>query len=356
MTERVELPSFLLERTPWERQTNPFWPASSFILRRNLERSLFPSKIAESDAFPLLESLKNALFAVKEIDQPLFLKSSELSALDKEYLFEHFLCLEGFPDRSNGQAFLIDRSTQFLALLNIQNHLQLHLIDLNGEWEKSWNRLSQIESSIGAAINYAFNSKFGYLTSDPACSGTGLIVHCYLHLPGLIRTGKIQGALVKQREEDLFTTGMDGSSEEFIGDIVVLSNRYTLGLTEEAILHSLHLNAIKLMAGEKTLRRELQQEGPSEIKDLISRAYGLIHHSYQLETKETLGALSLIKLGIDLNWVGGVNDGKINEMLFKCRRAHLAHLFQEKGLDFKDLAKKRAEFIHDQLKTIELKI
>jgi protein arginine kinase len=355
MSEKSELPSFLLEHTLWENEASPIWPASSFILHRNLNKYNFPSKLDEPGFLQTFELIKNALLNSPELSQPLLLKADETSAVDKEYLFEHFLCLGSFQNTQKGQGFALDHSGCFLALVNIEDHLVLQLVDSKGDWENAWNRLSKIETSLGNSLEYAYSPKFGYLTSNPDSCGTGLTVLVYLHLPALIHQGEIEDALIKEKQEGVIASGMQGTLDELVGDLLVLRNQYTLGIAEETILHSLHMSAMKLIVAEKTTRNRLQQENNAEMKDQISRAYGLLVHSYQLETKEALDALSLIKLGIDLGWISGINDQKINEAFFKCRRAHLTLILHANKVEPQEMLRKRAEYLHQQLQGMQLK-
>ncbi len=174
----------------------------------------------------------------------------------------------------------------------------------------------------------------------------------FLHLPALIHKDKLQDALAKQNNEEIEASSMQGSLDEFLGDLVILSNRYTLGVSEENIFYSLHSAAMQFALLEKTLRDHLREDTDSEMKDHVSRAFGLLMHSYQLETKETLDALSLMKLGLDLNWISGITHQAINEVFFQCRRAHLTALSLE--TDPKHLLRRRAELIHTKLKPMQL--
>ena len=356
MTEKTKLPQSLLQHTPWETEINPIWLATSFTLHRNLAKYNFPPKLSENQFPQLLASLKEPLLNSSLLDKPILLNAQEISAIDKEFLFEHFLCGEGFQNTLAGQGFVVDNSGHFFAELNIQDHLQMQLIDTQGSWEKAWNTLNQIESSIGSAVEFAFSPKFGYLTAEPTLCGTGLTVQAFLHLPALIHTEQLQETLLKQKEEGITVAGMGGTLDELIGDLVVISNTYTLGVNEENILHSINSMAMKLMALEKTLRSHLQNENTPAIKDQISRSFGLLLHSYQLQAKEALGALSLIKLGLHLDWVDGITDAKLNTLFFQCRRAHLLHLLGEAQLvDPQEVARKRAEYLHKNMQGVSLK-
>lgn len=356
MTEKSNLPSVLLEHTPWDAGSNPIWPATAFTLHRNLSRYNFPPKLSAAHFQQTLMSLSENLLQSPSLEKAQFIKAEALDANDKEFLYEHFLCTEGFQNTLSGQGFVIDNSAYFLALINIDDHLQLRQIECQGNFESAWNKLNQIETALGSATEFAFSPRFGYLTSDPRQCGTGLIVQAYLHLPALIHTEQLPSTLQKQKEEGIIAAGMGGSLDDLFGDLLVLQNSYTLGLSEENILHDMHSTAMKLTALEKTLRTHLKNEDNLDMKDQISRAYGLILHSYQLQTKEALSALSLIKLGVDLDWIGGISDSTINTLFFQCRRAHLSHILGQHLIDPHEIARKRAEFVHKHIQSIQLKI
>jgi protein arginine kinase len=357
MTEKIKLPKFLLEHTPWEKEGNPIWLATSFLLHRNLAKFNFPPKMDDRQSQQTFSALKDPLLQSPLLVQPVLLKAEDVSALDKEYLFEHFLCMEGFQNTLAGQGFVVDETGNFFAKLNIEDHLQLQMIDTVGAWEKVWNKLNEIETAIGSAVEFSFSPKFGYLTSDPAYCGTGLTVQAFLHLPALIHSRQLQETLAKQKEEEVTITGMGGNLDEIAGDLVVVANTFSLGTNEEAILQSVHSMAMKLMAMEKTLRSHLKNENNAEIKDQVSRSFGLLLHSYQLQTKEAMGALSLMKLGLHLDWIEGVTENKLNTLFFQCRRAHLMHLLNEQQTaDPQEIARKRAEFLHKTMQGTVLKI
>lgn len=353
----MNLPNALLEHPLWETEINPIWLSTSFLLHRNLAKYNFPPKMAEPQFEQTLSLMKEQLLKSPLLQKPLWLSAKETPAIEKEFLYEHFLALNGFQNTLAGQGFIVDESAHFLAELNIQNHLQIQLIDCQGSWEKAWNQLNAIETALGSSVDFAFSPKFGYLTAEPYLCGTGLNVQAYLHLPALIYTDQLQETLLKQKEEGVSATSLSGNLNEFIGDIVVVSNSFTLGINEETIIQSVHSMAMKLMAIEKTIRSHIQQENPAAIKDHVSRAFGLLLHSYQLQIKEALSAISLMKLGLHLGWIEGITDTKLNSLFFQCRKAHLLHALGDLQLsDPQEIARKRAEFLHKNMQGVVLKI
>ena len=197
--------------------------------------------------------------------------------------------------------------------------------------------------------------KFGYLTADFNECGTALIVSVYLQVPALIHTEKIDEFLEKNLDESISVAGIQGDPTEIIGDIVVLKNNYTLGISEESIISSLRTFTTKLLVQENAARSQIRRTQNPEIKDKVSRAVGILVHSYQIEAIESLNALSLLKLGLEMGWVEGITPAMLNLLFFNCRRSHLLRQFPEK-INQEDIIHKRSEYIHKALKDIHLTI
>lgn len=352
MSQSPKLPPSIFNSIVWNSENQAIWIASSLILRRNLARYYFPSKLKGNDFEVVLQSIKKAVLEQPSLKNPLFFSDKEIPINDRELLFEHFLLMRGMSKAPDSSGIVIDDSGLFLAFINADNHLEMRALCLNNQLEKTWNFLTEIDTAIGKMFPFAFSSKFGYLTADPGQAGTGLTVHAFLHLPALIHTKQIEKALASTNEEDIFFTGISGDTEEPVGDLVVIQNNYSLGMSEEAILHAVQTAATKLIGAEKTMRAHLKEEKNMEIKDLVGKAYGLLTHSYQLETKEALNLLSLVKLGLALEYISGIHDQKMSELFFKCRRGHLCSLFPELK-EAKDIAQKRAEFLQKELQGLK---
>ena len=110
---------------------------------------------------------------------------------------------------------------------------------------------------------------------------------------------------------------------------------------------------MRLIVAEKTLRDK--QKDSKHVKDQVSRAFGLLMNSFQIETKEALNALSMCKLGIDLQWICNADHSIFNELFFFARRAHLQSTFKS-SVEQELLPEKRSEFLRHALKKLRLKI
>lgn len=355
MSENNESSALQALEAFWKQSTDPIWLATNVKLVRNLSKFFFPGKLSVETRKQVKGLLKNGLTSSPLLDKPQFLNAEKLTPAQKEYLFEHFLCTEGFHQAQQGDGFVIDKSSTFLGVVNVQDHLQLQLLDCKGEIEAAWNKLLKMEIELGKELSFAFNDRFGFLTADPAHCGTGLLLHLFVQLPALIHTGRLQEVLAKKHLDGVGVMGLQGEPERLIGDIVVLYNTSTLGLTEEDIVTQARSILTLLYLEEKNALNTIRNQPSQAIKDAVSRAYGLLKHSYQIETTEALNALSLLKLGFRLDWVGGTSLDQLNSLFFACRRGHL-QLQAKADLDQKELLHSRSALLQEGLKELTLHV
>lgn len=346
---------FLSGKMLWETNKNKIFLASTVSLKRNIEKFNFPVKLSSDLQKTILSLINKEMMKNQWVKDLVLYPAEKIEATEKEYLMEHFLANEKIFQAHSGEAFMLDDQGLFLALINIDNHIEFCLLDLNNELENSWNRLVKIETELGKSLRYAFQPHFGFLTSDPGDAGTGFEAVAYLQLPALIHSGRIDEVLDTAADDSISIMGLQGSPTEIIGDILVLKNNYVIGLSEENIISSLRTLVTKLSVEEGAERSKIKHEGTVEIKDRVSRAFGILMHSYQIEAVEALNALSLVKLGLDLDWIEGISIEDINKLFFNCRRAHLLRNINGSGTQ-EELSHKRAEFIHKTLKNVVQRI
>jgi protein arginine kinase len=345
----------LQQKKPWIANDNTVWLASTVSLLRNIEKYKFPAKLGTDRRKQIISLVSKELLSMDSLSNPKLVKAEDIGFLEKEFLVEHFLSSYNYNQAHAGEAFILEDTGEFLATLNIHDHIHMQLLDCSGELENTWSRLVKMEMALGKAVNYSFLSKFGFLTSDFTQCGTALIVTAFLQVPGLIHSGTVDQVLEKHADESLWITGIQGNPTEIIGDVLSIQNNYTLGITEENIISSLRSFTTKILVEENSARTKIRGEESADFKDRISRAYGILIHSYQIEAVEALNALSLLKLGIDMGWVTGITNKNINQLFFNCRRAHLLCQFEEK-ISQEEIIHKRAEFIHQILKDVKLTI
>ncbi|MFN0065335.1 MAG: hypothetical protein ACKVOH_03760 [Chlamydiales bacterium] len=328
----------------WADHSHNIWLATLLNVSRNLAKFKFPHKMDKGRKEQTMSLIFDGMKNCPELSSPKLFKAEQIDIMEKEFLLEHFLAREDFYQAHGNEGFIIDASGNFLGVVNLKNHLQLRLVDTTQELEKSWNHLVRIEGDLSNRLDFAFNSRFGFLTEDPRCSGTALQVSLYLHIPATIHTGELTELLDREKDQEVQAIGLQGKANEMVGDILVASNNCTLGLTEEYILTAMRMWATRAVVTEINLRKKLIEEQDEHMKSKVARALGLLTHSYHLELIEALNALSLVKLGVEIGWIKSPPKLNLNDILFGCRRAHLIHSLQE-PIEMPDLPKKRATYL-----------
>lgn len=349
----TELASILKDLQPWSKNTNPICLASTVKLVRNLSGHSFPAKLSSKQRQQVLEVLREEVSKCKGLDQASFFKGQDLGPSDKEFLFEHFLLTQSISQAQKGEGFTLDASGKFLAVFNIQDHLQLQMTDTEGDIEGVFRQLVDVEAAIGREVEYAFNKDFGFLTADPRSCGTAFLAQMFLHVPGLVQTKTLGEALQEVEHPLIESSGLQGEEKNPLGGLLILSNRRSLGVSEEEILKALRTVGTKITVAEEAARSRLGEEKPLASIDLVSRAIGLLQSCHALETFEALENLSLLKLGVSLDWIDGLDIADINRLMFSVRRGHLVNALGE-DLSAESLLINRAKVVREIISSTRL--
>lgn len=344
----------LKTKKPWINQDNSIWLACSFCLRRNFEKFKFPNKLDTERKKQIVTLVGKDLLKIDALSSPKLYNAQEISIFEKEYLVEHFLVMQSFNQTGPGEAFVIDETGEIIISFNLADHISFYKLDSHRDLENTWMQLVKIESALGENLSYSFSPKFGFLTSNFDECGTALFVATYLHLPALLHTGRIESILEKEVDDNLQVMGFQGSPTEIIGDIFTIQNNYTLGLTEENIISSIRSITSKLIKEETNARLLIKEHQNVEIIDKVSRAFGILLYSYQIEAIEALNAISLCKFGAMMGWIEGLDEKDFNQLFFNCRRSHLLSQYSGINIPQEEIPHKRAQFIHLAFKNAKL--
>ena len=338
----------------WERIKSSFWPFSHFTIKRNLSQFTFSEKMCPSEHEALLEILKQTLMSHFPKDETFFFKTKDLLAREKEAISTRFFMQDPFSSKHETQAFVLNPSHQIYAEFDKEDHLMLGCFETASHWNVALTKLFELEKVIEQELPFSFTPQFGYLTADPAGCGTAFNIQIYLHLPCLIHLNQVDKISEKSRDENLIIRGLS-HFDSFVGDLVIIENQYTLGLSEQHILEALHKTATKLSYLEEREREKLKKNPSPFLIDKIGRALGTVLHAYRMDIHETLNTLSLFKLGAHLNLIKGITDRELNEIFFYHGRSYFSSKFK-KVMSFDDLLIERASYLKKRCKKIELKI
>ena len=314
---------------------------------RNIKGFPFVNRYTKKDAIKILEMMENITpnlgYGLK------FIKLKDLDDITKLSLVEkHLISPEFAYNKDDIGAILINEEENICIMLNEEDHIRLQVIAAGLELENSLNLAIEIDKKLEQLIPYAYNNKYGFLTSCPTNVGTGLRCSVMVHLPALSKTRNIGKVLQVVNNFNMNIRGIYGEGSKAQGDIYQISNKQSLGISEEDVIKNLKNITDKVIEQERLARKILTKKGV-ELEDKIYRAYGVLSQARRLTSEECNILLSDVKLGTDLGIIKELNDLKVKKLEMYTKPANLQK-FLGQTLDSYERDVKRAEVVKNIIK------
>ncbi len=296
-------------------------------LSRNLKGALFPGCAEKVQLEAVRKTISSVLRKTAILGRGrFFYVLDELSPSDRGILRErHMISPELFRDPEEAE-IVINAAGDTAVTVNGRDHLAMQSFASGVHLKKLWRRVNLLDNHLGRHLEYAFDPELGYLTASPADAGTGLRAGVMLHLPALTLSGKLTQTVNALGHMRVTVQEVFGDGGRNHGDLFLLSNHDTIGKSEPEILGGLGTVTDQVIAHEMHARNEVFNKDRLALVDRISRAYGILRHSYILHGAECMDALSMVRLGIDLGMFSAVDAAVIRELALFCQPAHLAKL------------------------------
>lgn len=273
-----------------------------------------------------------------------FFRLKDMDELSKRSLLEKGLINEETAiDKESKHSILINDEENICIMLNAQNHFEIQVFSAGMELENTFNFAKEIDCVFDKTFDIAKSKKYGYLTTTPINVGTGMNAVATVHLPGLSKTGNIRKIMQTVNNFGLNFTGTFVNNGTVVGDIYQISNKQTLGISEENIVNNLKAILDKVIEQER-LARGILGKNQIELEDMVYRSFGLLLNSRKLDQSEELALLSDVKMGTDMGIIKELTDEKVMKFYFYSNSANLQKYFGQ-NLDRYDRNIKRAEII-----------
>lgn len=293
-----------------------------------------------------LEELENKIkMSVYEIGYGLrFLYLKDMDEITKQSLVEkNLLTPEYIKQRNNTGAILINDEENICILIGEEDHLKIQIYSSGLEIENTLNFAIELDKKIEEVLGYCVSKKYGYLTSCPNNVGTGLKISVMLHLPVLDKTGNTKKVFQAINNFGVDIKGIYGENGNVVGGLYQISNKQTLGISENEIAKNIEIITQKIIDQERKARKLIANNG-IELEDEIYRAYGIFANCKKISIEEAIELLSLIKLGVDLGILDEVTDMQVQKLYLYIKPANMQKYLGEQ-LGKIDREIKRAEVI-----------
>lgn len=310
---------------------------------RNLQGFKFNLK-AKTDIDKLKNKIKENVFAIGY-----GLKYFELKDMDditKMSLVEKNLISPEYALNENDTgAILINDEENVCMMINDDDHLKIQVFSSGFELENTLNFAIELDKKIEEVLGYATNKKYGYLTSLPTNCGTGLKASVIVHLLALEKTRNIDKVFYTISNFGINIMGEYGQDNENIQNIYQISNKRTLGVTEQEIIENMKVVTAKLIEQERKARKFLAKD-TIDLEDTIYRSYGLLSNCRKISLNEAQKLISNVKMGTDLGILKELSDSEIQKLILFTKPANMQKYLGEQ-YDALERDIKRAQIIRE---------
>lgn len=318
--------------------------SSNIKLFRNIQGYKFPISIEAEDGRNLSKIITEILLS--NIKNLKFINLWENEGKLDVYK-EKGIVTNSLIKNSGFSSFAINNDETFSVMINEKEHLGLQFKNNGNNIKEMYEYINQIDDLIEEKLTYLFDDNLGYLTSDISNIGTGLKVSIMIHLPILSLNDKVINLFSELNKLGMTLEGMYGEKGQSYGNIYILSNKVTLGVTEEEIINKLQ-NAVEFIVNEENKAREQMLNNYSkELEDKVFRAYGILKNARILKWIETLELLSDLRLGVELSLLN-IDKEKLNKWIILIRDSVLKENINNKAYCV-DLNVERANVIRNLL-------
>ena len=303
--------------------------SSRIRFARNVAGYAFTARARDGERLRILAQVRETLPRVPSLTRAVVLRLDEMTATERALLHERHLVskelagLDGATEARSGAAVVV--SDDAGVMVNEEDHLRLQAFRSGFDLTGAFQAASRLDRELGAELPYAFHPEFGFLTSCPTNTGTGMRASVLIHLPGLVLTQEIGKVLQGLQQMGLTYRGLYGEGSEVVGNFFQISNQTTMGRSEEELSEHLSRVVRRVIEQEEEARRVLLRDAGYIIEDKLWRAFGTLRHARSLPADEAMNLLSGVRLAVGLQLMSGLSVYTLNKLLIFSQSAHLSH-------------------------------
>src|SRR6266568_1742213 len=256
--------------------------SSRVRLARNLRNRAFPGWAKKAERTSILEEIRSRVEELPEMQDAFSEGLQDLAALDKQVLVERHLISREHAAKGAGSAVVVNRRQTLSIMINEEDHLRMQSIRSGLQLKQAFKLVDKIDSALESQLDFAYDTKLGYLTACPTNVGTGMRASAMLHLPGLVLSDLINQVIQAVNKIGLAVRGLYGEGTEAMGNLFQISNQTTLGDKEDEIIERLNKVIETLIQRENQARTNLLDTRRTMLMDQVGRAYGILNYSYSI--------------------------------------------------------------------------
>lgn len=290
---------------------------SRIRLARNLKEYSFPTIFSNDESKEIIQEIEQNFsnMYIEQVGKLEMLYMDQLQPLQKRVLVEKHLVSPHLAEDSTNGGCLLSENEEVSIMVNEEDHIRIQCIFPGLQLDSALSLANEIDNRLEQQLDYAYDEKWGYLTSCPTNVGTGMRASVMMHLPGLILTQQMNRIVPAINQLGLVVRGIYGEGSEALGNIFQISNQTTLGKSEIDICEDLTSVVKQIISQERSAREALAKTSGIQLEDRVFRSYGVLANSRIIESKEAARCLSDVRLGIDMGYIKNVSKNILNELM-----------------------------------------
>lgn len=312
-------------------------------LARNLKDYPFPVRMSDEMKSELCDKVYTAAKDIMDFDRIEMSTQSETQAIA---LVERHLISPEFVKHTSGKTLLLSKDKSVAIMINEEDHLRIQVIKSGLCLNEAYKLADEIDTRLSQKLEFAFNSKLGYLTQCPTNLGTGMRASVMLHLPALQKSRALSKIASNLSKLGMTIRGLYGESSEPKGAMYQLSNQVSLGISEASAIDNLKNIASELVTQEIKARDRIVTD--IEVLDNICRSLGILKTARIINHADAMNLLSNVRLGIAQKVIESLSLESIDELMCDIQPANILCRFGQ-TLSVKERDIKRADYLREKL-------
>ncbi|MBQ3078378.1 MAG: protein arginine kinase [Clostridia bacterium] len=281
--------------------------SSRIRLARNYSDIPFAPKMTQTHADETIQRAAGRIAGSAQANAYRLVYIARLSDAERKQLVEKHLISYDLLNYKDRAAALISTGETVSIMINEEDHLRIQSLLPGLQLEKTAELAFQADDILSGGEPFAFDARWGYLTSCPTNAGTGMRASALIHLPALTNVRKM-GQIIQAVGKLGFTVrGLYGEGSEADGNLYQISNQVTMGRTEEDMIKGLLAVTDQIAEQEREERKKLFDADPDVFTDKIMRSVGIMLNARLMDGKEFMKLYSDLRLAASV----GVIDAPI---------------------------------------------
>ena len=324
--------------------------SSRVRLARNYADTPFSPKMDAVLAQRTIERVVQAMGQLPEAGEYRCLRMNELSPARRQQLVEHHLISYDLLKYADWSAALISSGETVSIMVNEEDHLRIQGLLRGLQLQRAAELAFRVDDQLCAQGEFAFDPQWGYLTSCPTNTGTGVRASTLLHLPALSAAGQLSQIVQAIAKLGMTVRGLYGEGSDALGCMYQLSNQVTLGRTEEDIIRSLIAATLQITGHERAVREQMMAQDERGTSDKLMRSVGILKYARVMTVGELMPRMSDLRLAVSLGLVDYPMSG-VDNLMTDMQPGSLATSAGEEK-DEKALDVLRADILREALKDL----